>query len=63
LRPELALQVELAEKNDEYLVLVMHDATDHFGYQHWFNQVGGPTLPVGMPHGYSRAFKTLRPFN
>lgn len=35
----LKKQVELAEKNDEYLVLVMHDATDHFGYQHWFNQV------------------------
>ena len=25
-------QVELAEQNDEYLVLVMHDATHHFMY-------------------------------
>mmetsp|Transcript_41576 Transcript_41576/g.65923 ORF Transcript_41576/g.65923 Transcript_41576/m.65923 type:complete len:227 (+) Transcript_41576:57-737(+) len=35
----LKKQVELAEKNDEYLVLVMHDATQHFGFQYWFKQV------------------------
>jgi len=35
----LKKQVKLAEENDEYLVLVMHDATDHFGFQYWFKQV------------------------
>ena len=34
-------QVKLAEENDEYLVLVMHDATDHFGFQYWFKQAVG----------------------
>eukprot|EP00435_Cladocopium_sp_Y103_P022034 s1128_g5.t1 len=34
----LKKQVALADENDEYLVLVMHDATNHFGFQHWFKQ-------------------------
>ena len=34
-------QVAIADDNDEYLVLVMHDATNHFGFQHWFKQACG----------------------
>eukprot|EP00438_Fugacium_kawagutii_P012671 Skav207513 [mRNA] locus=scaffold907:65572:76953:- [translate_table: standard] len=71
----LKKQVELAEQNDEYLVLVMHDATDHFGYQYWFKQVarhdyysevltGSRTIAVFAGHlhpqgGFKRALSSF----